>query len=178
MHIGDQRCNLVPFAKGVGSVSVFKLPSPSPDKNHAAKLCFVWDAEEFRPGNNEVVMVLDVQVLDDTENLFFMAVWAWLSGSLVDDAGDFYVESENWPRDKLLALHRSRVDFGADGKAGNFFVRTRTDGKIAVRIFWKVNYELNGKRDYVYDSFPLDPDTIERIVAPPSGSGVYSLRYI
>jgi hypothetical protein len=175
-HTGDIRCNLVPFAHDVGTVSVFTLPFPPPDKNQAAKQCFVWDSDDFRMGESEVVVVSDVQVLDDTDQLFMLAVWAWLTGSLVEDAEDHYVESERWPRNKLLELHKSLVEFGADRRPGRFFVRTRRDGKTAVRIFWNVLHELNGKKDHAHKSFALDRTAIERIEPPQPGASVYLLR--
>src|SRR5271170_4509270 len=156
MYIGDQRCNLVPFATAVGSVSVFNLPIPPPDKNQASKQCFVWNSEDFRAGGNEEVVVLDVQVLDDSENLSLMAVWSWLSNSLVNDTLDEYVESKIWSRDKLLAMHKSHVEFDSNRQAGSFFVRPRADGKCSVRVCWEVDYELNGKKDFIRDSFALD----------------------
>jgi len=140
-----------------------------------AKHCFVWDSNDFRLGGSEVITVLDVQVSYDANDLPRLAVWAWLTDTLVKGT-DIYVESKKWTKDQL---HDNPVRFGYDLKsAGSFFVRERADGKIAVRIVEKIVKELNGKRDFAHTSFCLTQSDVESIEPPPPGSNLFMLRSV
>jgi hypothetical protein len=136
-YIREADCELSPY--GRGTVSIFEL-SGRLKQYPEAKQCFVWDSEDFKQGENELTIVFDVQVISDAKDLPRLAVWAWLTDTLVKDA-DIYVKSEKWTNQ----LHRFPVRFGPHDEFGSFFVRERADGKIAVRIIQQILKELKPK---------------------------------
>jgi hypothetical protein len=169
-HNRDQPCDLPPHAKG--SASVYDLNKP-PRQHPEAKQCCVWDGKDFKPGENGVIIVLDVQVPCDLQDLPRMAIWGWLTNSLAKDP-DVYVTSQKWSK---AQIHGGRVNFGSPVKgyeAGKFFVRERADGKISVRIIKQVIVELNRKKEYIEPSFCLALNEIERIEHDPD-SELFSL---
>jgi hypothetical protein len=155
--------------------------SKHPKEHPEANQCCVWDGKDFKPGENEVVTVLDVQVTSDPKDLPFWAVWTWWTESLVDDRLDNYVESKEskkWTKAQLLELHNERVEFGLNKTAGNFFVRERADGKVSVRIVWDVTPNLKVRtKDWTHNSIPLGQSAIERIERPLPDSNLHSLIY-
>jgi hypothetical protein len=169
-YIREADCDLSPFVKGM--VSAFVLLGQL-KQYPEAKQCFVWDSKDFRQGDNEVIIVFDVQVISDAKDLPRLAVWAWLTDTLIKDP-DIYVESKKWTKDQL---HRFRVGFGPHFEiTRRFFVRERADGKIAVRIVKPIQKELNGKRDDADTSvFCLTQSDVERIEPTPHDSYPFKL---
>jgi hypothetical protein len=149
----------------------------SPTGHPAAKQCFAWDAREpmtYKLGDNGENMVLDVEIPSDAKDLPRMAVWAWLTGTRVKEKEADYVESEKWQRDDL---HGKPVEFYFDNKikSGNFFARRRADGKISVRIVYKVQIKFDGIDEEKLDSLCLTQNQIENISSPANDSWSFRL---
>jgi len=166
--IGHENCDLT-IAKGLAYSFVLK---GKPIKYPEAAKCYVWDSRDFRPGvDDKIIVVFDVQVTSDSEQLPFDAVWAWLSYSLVTEP-DIYVRSKVWSKG---ALHKESVRYHlADGteSGGRFFVRERSDGKIAVRI----NKVGAGSSEHVNFSFPLTKAQVGRIMKPAQRDHLFTVQ--
>ena len=122
---------------GAGLVLTFELSQP-PREYPEAEQCYVWDGKDFRPGENAVIIVFDVQVLeDDPKELPFAAVRAWLENS-ISDKPIHWVKSK-WSKDQLHGKLAERQFPAGGSEIGRFFVRKRTvreraDGEIVVQI--------------------------------------------
>lgn len=153
---------------GQGWVSAFDLIG-SPKQHTGAKQCFVWEGKDFQKDEKEAVTILDVQVASDSDKLPLMAVFAWLFDFLIKNP-DIYVESKKWSKDQLnneaVEFGFPLVPWGSPNEIGRFFVRERADGKIAVRILKELQKELNGKLEFINDSFCLDLPSVEKIERP------------